>query len=58
MEMQELHFGHRRVCLYRLEQGSAPLVYSIDYHENGQLLQEELRPCHHAMSLGSKTFSL
>jgi len=56
--MQELHFGHRRVCLYRLEQGSAPLVYSIDYHENGQLLQEELRPCHHAMSLGSKTFSL
>ena len=43
MEMQELHFGHRRVCLYRLEQGSAPLVYSIDYHENGQLLLEACR---------------
>ncbi len=38
MEIQELHFGHRRVCLYKLVSGSAPLVYSIDYHENGQLL--------------------
>ena len=38
MEVQELHFGHRRVCLYRLVEGPAPLVYSIDYHENGQLL--------------------
>ena len=38
MEIKELQFGHRRVCLYRLVQGSAPLVYSIDYHENGQLL--------------------
>ena len=40
MEMHELHFGHRRVCLYRLVDGSVPLVYSIDYHENGQLLLE------------------
>ena len=40
MEVQELRFGHRRVCLYRLVQGSVPLVYSIDYHENGQLLLE------------------
>lgn len=40
MEMQELHFGHRRVCLYKLCEGSVPLVYSIDYHENGQLLLE------------------
>lgn len=31
-------FGHRRVCLYRLCEGRVPLVYSIDYHENGQLL--------------------
>ena len=38
MEMKELRFGHRRVCLYRLAQGSVPLIYSIDYHENGQLL--------------------
>ena len=38
MEIHEVQFGHRRVCLYRLVQGSAPLVYSIDYHENGQLL--------------------
>ena len=38
MEVQELHFGHRRVCLYRLVEGPAPIVYSIDYHENGQLL--------------------
>ena len=38
MEVQELHFGHRRVCLYRLVEGAAPLVYSIDYHENGHLL--------------------
>jgi len=43
MEVQELQFGHRRVCLYKLVQGSAPLVYSIDYHENGQLL---LEACH------------
>ena len=38
MEVQELQFGHRRVCIYHLVQGSVPLVYSIDYHENGQLL--------------------
>ena len=38
MEIQELQFGHRRVCVYHLTQGSVPLVYSIDYHENGQLL--------------------
>ena len=38
MEIQKLHFGHRQVCLYHLVQGAAPLVYSIDYHENGQLL--------------------
>ena len=48
MEIQELQFGHRRVCLYRLVQGSAPLVYSIDYHENGQLLLEACKQvdCH------------
>ena len=40
MEIKELQFGHRRVCLYQLVQGSAPLVYSIDYHENGPLLLE------------------
>ncbi len=40
MEIKELQFGHRRVCLYRLVEGCAPLVYSIDYHENGQLLLE------------------
>ena len=40
MEIQELQFGHRRVCLYHLVEGPAPLVYSIDYHENGQLLLE------------------
>jgi predicted alpha/beta superfamily hydrolase len=40
MEIKELQFGHRRVCLYRLVDGQAPLVYSIDYHENGQLLLE------------------
>ena len=40
MEVIELQFGHRKVCLYRLVQGTAPLVYSIDYHENGQLLLE------------------
>ena len=38
MKIQELHFGHRRVCLYQLTEGAAPLAYSIDYHENGQLL--------------------
>ena len=38
MEVKELQFGHRRVCVYHLAQGSVPLVYSIDYHENGQLL--------------------
>ncbi len=43
MEIQKLQIGHRRVCLYKLVQGSAPLVYSIDYHENGQLL---LEACH------------
>ncbi len=43
MEFQELQFGHRRVCLYRLTTGTAPLVYSIDYHENGQLLLEASR---------------
>ena len=40
MEVQELQFGHRRVCIYHLVKGTAPLVYSIDYHENGQLLLE------------------
>ena len=40
MKFQELQFGHRRVCLYHLQQGAVPLVYSIDYHENGQLLLE------------------
>ena len=40
MKIQELHFGHRRVCLYKLVNDSVPLVYSIDYHENGQLLLE------------------
>ena len=40
MEIKELQFGYRRVCLYKLVEGSAPLVYSIDYHENGQLLLE------------------
>lgn len=38
MDVHELRFEHRRVCLYRLEQGSVPLIYSVDYHENGQLL--------------------
>lgn len=43
MEIQELQFGHRRVCLYRLTAATAPLVYSIDYHENGQLLLDASR---------------
>lgn len=38
MKAQELTFGHRRVCLYRLCEDNVPLVYSVDYHENGQLL--------------------
>ena len=38
MKIQELHFGHRRVCLYKLVNDSVPLIYSIDYHENGLLL--------------------
>ena len=38
MDVKELKFEHRRVCLYHLVKGPAPLVYSIDYHENGQLL--------------------
>ncbi len=38
MDVRELTFEHRRVCLYHLVKGSAPLVYSVDYHENGQLL--------------------
>ena len=38
-----MRFGHRRVCLYRLAEGTAPLVYSIDYHENGQLLIDASR---------------
>jgi len=38
MEVKELQFEHRRVCLYHLTEGTAPLIYSIDYHENGQLL--------------------
>ena len=38
MKVIELRFGHRRVCLYHLIHGTVPLVYSIDYHENGQLL--------------------
>lgn len=40
MEIQKLQFGHRQVSLYKLVQGSVPLVYSIDYHENGELLLE------------------
>ena len=40
MDVHEIFFGHRRVCLYRLVEGAAPLVYSIDYHENGQLLMD------------------
>ncbi len=40
MDVHEIFFGHRRVCLYRLVEASAPLVYSIDYHENGQLLMD------------------
>jgi len=40
MDVLEIFFGHRRVCLYRLVEGAAPLVYSIDYHENGQLLMD------------------
>ena len=43
MKIQELQFGHRRVCLYKLVDGLAPLVYSIDYHENGQLLLDACR---------------
>lgn len=43
MEVQELKFGHRRVCIYHLVEGTAPLFYSIDYHENGQLLIEAAR---------------
>ncbi len=43
MEIKELHVGHRLVCLYRLVEGPAPIVYSIDYHENGQLLLEACR---------------
>ena len=43
MEIKELQFGHRKVCLYTLVEGPAPLVYSIDYHENGQLLIEAAR---------------
>ena len=48
MEAQELLFGHRRVCLYKLVDGPAPLVYSIDYHENGQLLMDACKQldCH------------
>ena len=38
MDVKELKFKHRRVCLYHLVKGPAPLIYSIDYHENGQLL--------------------
>lgn len=38
MDVKELKFEHRRVCLYHLVSGPAPLIYSIDYHENGQLL--------------------
>lgn len=40
MDVHELFFNHRRVCLYHLVNGPAPLVYSIDYHENGQLLMD------------------
>ena len=43
MEIRELQFGHRRVCLYQLVEGRVPLAYSIDYHENGQLLLEACR---------------
>ena len=40
MEKHELKFGHRRVCLYQMVRQAAPLIYSIDYHENGELLLE------------------
>ena len=40
MDIHELQFEHRRVRLYQLAEGKAPLVYSIDYHENGHLLLE------------------
>ena len=48
MEIKELTFGHRRVCIYQLVEGTAPLVYSIDYHENGQLLMDACKQvdCH------------
>ncbi len=52
MEIHEVQFGHRRVCLYRLVQGSAPLVYSIDYHENGQLLLDACK------QVGCSSFNL
>ena len=52
MEAQELKFGHRRVCLYHLAEGTVPLIYSIDYHENGQLLLEASR------QLGCSGFNL
>ena len=42
-DVQEIMFGNRRVCLYRLNDGSVPLVYSIDYHENGNLILDACR---------------
>ena len=52
MEAQELQFDHRRVCLYRLTDGIVPLVYSIDYHENGQQLLDACK------QIGCKGFNL
>jgi len=52
MDVEELQFGHRRACLYRLTGGDKPLVYSIDYHENGQ---ELLAACR---SIGCEGFNL
>ncbi len=50
--VQEIRFGDRRVCLYRMHEGSIPLVYSIDYHENGELI---LNAC---SSIGCAPFNL
>ena len=52
MQTQELTYGHRRVCLYKLCEDTVPLVYSVDYHENGQLLLEA------CMQVGCSGFNL
>lgn len=43
MEVHELQFAHRRVCIYRRTDASVPIVYSIDYHENGRLLMDAFK---------------